>query len=454
MQYQQQAGAVRAQQNYNYGACMENGCSCPAMIPIEGCPDRCAKCSHDNLIHINLSSESSQDYNVGNGINNQSCPPNNINSELNSLGYPVNNEVVEYATYPDQQAYFNQKKTPDKKLPVREIPPPNTIWFYNRNEKYYEFTNFQEGYPIVAALVQPKPGEQPNCKKWPTSEHLFQAAKFKKDHPEICEHIRLCKTARDALNMARQYQHYVDPNWQDINVQVMEWVVSQKFEQHPVLASMLISTGDLELVEHTEVDSFWGDGGGKGRNELGQVLMRVRKKLRERAQFHPEINAPINVNHAEDNSIYMISGSHTHSSSSVNTQNQFYSQGLDSSWVHLNNLNTPPPPLPPRNTKRDLTKYNPNQLQVSQQQIPPPQQSPIPPQSIPQQQLMIQQQSMPPQQPMPQQQPMSQQQSMPQQQTMPQQQSTQQQPLQPVNNKNDIIVNSNNSNPPSQYNYI
>ncbi|CAG8552255.1 4825_t:CDS:2 [Diversispora eburnea] len=201
-----------------YGSCKELNCNCEALIPVEGEPNRCTICSHDSFIHAVL------------GPTESPPPP---------------------------------------------TPPPNIIWFYNRNEKYYEFTNFKEGYPIVAALVQPQMGERPDVRSWPTSEHLFQAAKFKK-YPSICELIMNSKTARDALNIARNFHQFVDPNWQEINIQVMEWVVTQKFEQHPGLARMLVETGDQELVEHTEVDNFWGDGGGpnKGRNELGKVLMR------------------------------------------------------------------------------------------------------------------------------------------------------------------------------------
>lgn len=53
-----------------------------------------------------------------------------------------------------------------------------------------------------------------------------------------------------------------------------------KFEQHETLRTLLLSTGDAKLVEHTENDSYWGDGGdGSGRNMLGQLLMEVRQKL-------------------------------------------------------------------------------------------------------------------------------------------------------------------------------
>jgi ribA/ribD-fused uncharacterized protein len=58
-------------------------------------------------------------------------------------------------------------------------------------------------------------------------------------------------------------------------------VVTAKFEQHPELAAALLATGDSRIVEHTENDSFWGDGGdGSGRNMLGRILMEVRARLR------------------------------------------------------------------------------------------------------------------------------------------------------------------------------
>jgi hypothetical protein len=44
---------------------------------------------------------------------------------------------------------------------------------------------------------------------------------------------------------------------------------------------ILLGTGDAEIVEHTENDDYWGDGGdGSGTNKLGQILMRVREQLR------------------------------------------------------------------------------------------------------------------------------------------------------------------------------
>lgn len=61
----------------------------------------------------------------------------------------------------------------------------------------------------------------------------------------------------------------------------MHAALRAKFTQHADLAALLLSTGSAKLVEHTTNDSFWGDGGnGRGRNMLGQLLMRVRDDLR------------------------------------------------------------------------------------------------------------------------------------------------------------------------------
>jgi predicted NAD-dependent protein-ADP-ribosyltransferase YbiA (DUF1768 family) len=52
-----------------------------------------------------------------------------------------------------------------------------------------------------------------------------------------------------------------------------------KFRQHGDLRTLLFNTYPLELVFEFN-DSFWGDGGGTGRNELGKSLVRVRDRLR------------------------------------------------------------------------------------------------------------------------------------------------------------------------------
>ena len=46
------------------------------------------------------------------------------------------------------------------------------------------------------------------------------------------------------------------------------------------LREPLPATGDAKLVEHTDNDAYWGDGGdGSGKDHLGQILMKVREAL-------------------------------------------------------------------------------------------------------------------------------------------------------------------------------
>lgn len=54
-----------------------------------------------------------------------------------------------------------------------------------------------------------------------------------------------------------------------------------KFTQHEDLRKLLLKTEDKILIEHTENDSYWGDGGdGSGKNKLGKLLMKLRENLK------------------------------------------------------------------------------------------------------------------------------------------------------------------------------
>jgi predicted NAD-dependent protein-ADP-ribosyltransferase YbiA (DUF1768 family) len=69
----------------------------------------------------------------------------------------------------------------------------------------------------------------------------------------------------------------------------MDDVLYLKFSQHGDLRTLLLETYPAELVYVESGDHFWGDGGGRGMNELGKSLMRVRERLRivERESIAP-----------------------------------------------------------------------------------------------------------------------------------------------------------------------
>ncbi len=114
-------------------------------------------------------------------------------------------------------------------------------------------------------------------KRWPTTEHYFQAQKFA-GRPEE-EQVRAAKTPMEAATLGRSLPG-LRADWDSVKDEVMLKAVRAKFSQHPYLRTELLATGDAILVEHTTNDSYWADGGdGSGRNRLGELLMQVRAEL-------------------------------------------------------------------------------------------------------------------------------------------------------------------------------
>ena len=141
------------------------------------------------------------------------------------------------------------------------------IRFYAVGDDYGEFSNFAD-YPI-----------QLGGERWPSSEHYFQAQKF--DDAGYRRQIRTTCSPMQAARLGRDRRQKLRRDWESVKVGVMREALLAKFQQHPALAALLLSTGEAKLVEHTENDSYWGDGGdGSGRNMLGQLLMEVRARLR------------------------------------------------------------------------------------------------------------------------------------------------------------------------------
>ena len=108
-----------------------------------------------------------------------------------------------------------------------------------------------------------------------TVEHAFQAAKTL--DPDEMRKIAAADTPGKAKRLGRTVT--LRPNWNIIRVGVMEELVRQKFA-NPALATLLVATGDEELVEgNNHGDAFWGVYRGKGDNWLGKILMKVRSEI-------------------------------------------------------------------------------------------------------------------------------------------------------------------------------
>jgi ribA/ribD-fused uncharacterized protein len=145
--------------------------------------------------------------------------------------------------------------------------PANIIRFYSTREEYGYFSNFA-AFPIRLKGLT-----------WPTSEHYFQAQKFAgTDHEHA---IRQARSPMIAARMGRSRKVPLRRDWESVKDVVMREAVLAKFTQHSDLRILLLETGEAELVEHTDNDNYWADGGdGSGQNMLGIILMSVRDELR------------------------------------------------------------------------------------------------------------------------------------------------------------------------------
>ena len=154
-----------------------------------------------------------------------------------------------------------------------KVPGPlKEIGFYRSNEKPYgAFSNLYR---------RPFNFED---REYPTAEHAYQAGKPSKE--AVREWI-LSAPSPSLLAMAAHglYSWDIVPNWSHVKFDRMRAVLRAKFTQHPDLRDLLLSTGNLRLVEvgrtNNAVNRTWGEVNGKGKNMLGVLLMELREELR------------------------------------------------------------------------------------------------------------------------------------------------------------------------------
>ena len=161
------------------------------------------------------------------------------------------------------------------------------VYFYDRKShpENFEFSNF---YPRDAWY---------KGTFYKTAEHAYQAQKFNYtpiDPSLIAEvnrayyHVVSAPTPRLASELADKYRNFAVPSWHKadetgnkLKDKVMFEILKDKFTRHKDLQNKLLETEDARLVEDSKIDSYWGRGlDGKGKNQLGRLLMKIRKDIR------------------------------------------------------------------------------------------------------------------------------------------------------------------------------
>lgn len=107
------------------------------------------------------------------------------------------------------------------------------------------------------------------------SEAAFQA---QKDLSRSEEFASLCPGKAKKLGK----QVNLRKDWEKVKIGIMYDLLKCKFDQNPELKEKLLETGDRLLIEsNNHHDTFWGVCKEKGQNNLGKLLMRLRKSYRE-----------------------------------------------------------------------------------------------------------------------------------------------------------------------------
>lgn len=119
---------------------------------------------------------------------------------------------------------------------------------------------------------------------WPSAEHCYHWHKFygnTVERQDLRRLIYMADTPREAKRVAHQSNHLKRPDWDIVKDDIMRRIVWRKFESNAAISRVLISTGDVELIEASR-DYHWGCGeNGAGANVMGKILMEVRRRLRE-----------------------------------------------------------------------------------------------------------------------------------------------------------------------------
>lgn len=111
---------------------------------------------------------------------------------------------------------------------------------------------------------------------YPSTEHAYAAAKTL----DLNERWIMSKLATPSQVKRYGRGLKLREDWEKVKLQVMYDLVKLKFSQDNELKNKLIRTNGIELIEgNTWGDTYWGVCKGKGENNLGKILMRVRDEI-------------------------------------------------------------------------------------------------------------------------------------------------------------------------------
>ncbi|MFB7126426.1 NADAR family protein [Kitasatospora sp. NPDC056273] len=113
---------------------------------------------------------------------------------------------------------------------------------------------------------------------YPSVAHAYWALSVAQ--PEVRGAIAAAESASAARKLAAEAPRR--EGWEHVRTAVMTRLLRAKYDQHPGLAEILLSTEDATVIYDDMESAFWGNNAGRGRNWTGRLLELVRSELHAR----------------------------------------------------------------------------------------------------------------------------------------------------------------------------
>jgi hypothetical protein len=143
------------------------------------------------------------------------------------------------------------------------------IEFSNTLDNDYEVFSFFAETPFTIDDVE-----------YPTLEHYYQSQKYVGADDAWAKKIRRASTPQKAKDLGRDDDHEEREDFRENKDEIVLAGLRAKFEQNEEPMSLLMVSGDAEIVDVNPRDKYWGLGkAGDGQNRLGELIMQLRDEL-------------------------------------------------------------------------------------------------------------------------------------------------------------------------------
>lgn len=163
------------------------------------------------------------------------------------------------------------------------------IVLHKVKEPYGDLLNMSSSFPMIINGIRIR-----------SSEGLYQSMRFP-HRPDLQQKIIETASPLMAKRYISPFKGISRSDWDDLKIDFMRWCLRVKLALHyDEVGKLLDSTIDMDIVEKSRRDDFWGcklEGNEYvGLNYMGRLLMELRNEWRNKKREEMMSVDPMNVN--------------------------------------------------------------------------------------------------------------------------------------------------------------